>query len=140
MIQTKRSLPDWIVPVIWGTVVLALTTLPGSVSFIAALKGVVIIYGHPSMNDALGHASLYGSLTAVTFWTQKRRFGFDRAFMLALGSALLLGFCTEMLQRWSPGRDVQASDLLANWLGAMTAAALIGFIHSGTHEWLEQKL
>ncbi len=140
MIPVKRHLPDWIVPVIWGTVVVALTTLPASVSFIAAFKYFVLIYGHPSMNDALGHAALYGSLTAVIFWTQKQRFGFDRAFMLALGSGLLLGFCTEMIQRWSPGRDVQLSDLLANWLGAMTAAALIGFVHSGTHEWLEQEL
>ena len=119
------------------TIVVALTTLPASVSIITFVKHIKLINGHPNANDALGHGTLYGTLTAVIYWALRQRIGFTRAFWIALVGAMALGLTTELLQHFSPGRDVQLSDLLGNWLGAMTAIALIGFWRSLTNERLQ---
>lgn len=109
------------------TLVVALTTLPASISIIRAAHNLTLIEGHPNANDALGHAALYAALTAVTYWALRRRVGFGRAFWIALLAGLLLGALTEFAQQFSPGRTMMLSDLLANWLGAMSVAMLIGY-------------
>nr|AUN37641.1 hypothetical protein [uncultured bacterium] len=119
-------------------IVIALTTLPASVVFISLLKHFSLIAGHPNASDAIGHASLYGSLTAVIYWALRGRMGFTRAFWVALLAGLSLGLTTELIQHFSPGRTMQLSDLLGNWLGAMTVIALIGYWHSRTNERLQQ--
>jgi VanZ family protein len=117
--------------------VVALTTLPASVSIIAMMRNLDTIVGHPNATDALGHASLYGTLTAVIYWALRRRIGFTRAFWVALIGAMGIGLTTELLQHFSPGRTVQLSDLLGNWLGVMTVIALIGYRHSLANERLQ---
>lgn len=109
--------------------VIALTTLPdtGMIDFV---KHFTLIEGHPNANDAIGHAALYGSLTAVTYWVLLRRIGFSRAFWIAVGTGLALGITTEIIQQFSPGRTMSLSDLLGNWLGVMTVAALISYTRS----------
>ena len=107
-------------------VVVALTTLPLSVNIIRAVKQISVIDGHPNANDALGHAALYGTLTAVIYWAFRRWVGFAPAFVAAIGMALLLGIVTELTQQLT-GRTMALSDLLGNWLGTMTVAAVIGF-------------
>ena len=119
-------------------VVIALTTLPASVFFITLFKHFTLIAGHPNANDAIGHASLYGTLTAVIYWALHERIGFSRTFWIALLGAMGIGLTTELLQHFSPGRSVQLSDLLGNWLGVMTVIALIGYRHSLVHERLQQ--
>jgi hypothetical protein len=123
----KRTLSQTFILLACLAVVVGLTTLPKSILFIEMLKNITLIPGHPNAADALGHGSLYGILTLVTYWTLRRRVGFAWAFGIALGGALLLGLGTELIQHFSPGRSTQLSDLLGNWLGAMTAAALISF-------------
>lgn len=120
--------------------VVALTTLPSSVIIISLLKNISLISGHPNANDALGHASLYGTLTAVIYWALRGRIGFTRAFWIALLVAMGTGLTTELLQHFSPGRSVQLSDLLGNWLGAMTVIALIGYGHSRANQRLQQTI
>ncbi|MFN8451004.1 MAG: VanZ family protein [Anaerolineae bacterium] len=107
--------------------VVALTTLPASISLIRFAHDITVIEGHPNANDALGHAALYAALTAAVYISLRRRIGFERAFWIALGSGLLLGALTEFIQRFSPGRTMMLSDLLANWLGAMSVAMLISY-------------
>ena len=123
-----------LVLLIVGGVIVALTTLPTSVSIIDLMKHMSLITGHPNANDALGHAALFGTLTAVIYWALRERMGFSRAFWIALFGAMSIGLTTELLQHFSPGRSVQLSDLLGNWLGVMTVIALIGYRHSWTHE------
>lgn len=106
--------------------VVALTTLPLSVRIVNAVKQISVIDGHPNANDALGHAALYGTLTAVVYWALRRWVGFAPAFALALGMALLLGLLTELTQQFT-GRTMMLSDLLGNWLGAMSVAVVIAF-------------
>ncbi len=123
----KRISPRPFILLICMTVVIALTTLPATIPAIHEMKDLSSLFGHPDITDALGHGSLYGILTGVIFWALRKRLGFTGAFWTALGTALLLGLSTELFQHFSPGRTMQLSDLLGNWLGAMTAAALIGF-------------
>jgi VanZ family protein len=123
----KRIQPHAFVLLACLTLVVGLTTLPSGFLLLSALKNIAIIPGHPNAGDAVGHASLYGILTGVIYWTLRRRVRFTWAFGIALGTALLLGLATELFQHFSPGRTMQLSDLLGNWLGAMTVAALIGF-------------
>lgn len=110
-------------------VVIALTTLPDA-GLIDVVKNFKLIEGHPNANDALGHAVLYGTLTAVTYWALRRRMGFGRAFWAAVGLALALGITTELIQQFSPGRTMALSDLLGNWLGVMSVAAVIGYMRA----------
>lgn len=128
----KRIHPQTFILLACLGLVVALTTLPSGFLFVSTLKNISIIPGHPNAGDAIGHASLYGILTGVIYWALRRRVRFSRAFGIALGAALLLGLATELIQHFSPGRTMQLSDLLGNWLGAMTVAALIGFHRSTT--------
>jgi VanZ family protein len=130
LMHMKRIFPHTFILLACLTLVVALTTLPSGFLLIHALKNVTLIPGHPNAADALGHGALYGILTAVIYWTLSRRIRFTWAFGIALGTALLLGLATELLQHFSPGRSTQLSDLLGNWLGAMTAAVFIGFHRS----------
>lgn|GEM_PF-6316970 len=114
-------------------VVVALTTLPLSVNFVNAVKQITVIDGHPNANDALGHAALYAGLMAVMYWALRRWIGFAPAFLVALGTTLLLGIMTELTQQLT-GRTMALSDLLGNWLGAMTIAAVIAFVESAIHQ------
>jgi hypothetical protein len=112
--------------------VVALTTLPSSIGIIRLTHNITLIQGHPNANDAVGHAALYATLTAVVYWALRRRIGFSRAFWAALLTGLLLGAFTELAQHFSPGRATLLSDLLANWLGVMTVVALIGYRQGAT--------
>ena len=107
--------------------VVALTTLPASIGFVRVVYGITLIEGHRNANDAIGHAVLYGTLMAVTYWALRRRVGFARAFWIALVTGMLLGGLTEVVQQFSPGRSMLLSDLLANWFGTMSVAMLLGY-------------
>ena len=113
-----------------AAVVVALTTIPKSVGIVRLVYGIELIEGHRSANDAIGHAVLYGTLTAVTYWTFRRQLGFERAFWIALATGLLLGSLTEFIQQFSPGRSMTLSDLLANWLGVMSVGLLLSYTHA----------
>jgi VanZ family protein len=108
-------------------VVVALTTLPLSGRIIRVVKEITVIDGHPNANDALGHAALYGMLMAAGYVALRQILSYRWALGLTLAATLALGFATELFQQFSPGRTMDLSDLLANWLGAMTIAAVIGF-------------
>ena len=110
--------------------VVALTTLPISVGLVAFVKNFKLIDGHPDASDAVGHAALYGLLTAVVYGALRRWLGFTPAFWIAVALGLALGLLTELSQQYTPGRAMMLSDLLGNWLGVMTVAMLIGYWRS----------
>ncbi len=115
-------------------VVIALTTLPASVRLIDVVTHLMVIEGHPNLHDAIGHSMLFGTLTAVIYWAIHRPLGFGRAFWIALLTAMLLGGLTELIQQYSPGRAMQLSDLLGDWVGAMSVAVAISF-HRSVSVW-----
>ncbi len=110
--------------------VVALTTLPASAALVQWTTTLFVIRGHSNLHDAIGHAALYGTLTAVLYWALRRRVSFSRALIVTLVTALALALMTELAQRFAPGRSVQLSDLLGNWLGIMTVTMLICFRQS----------
>jgi VanZ family protein len=122
----------WLVLLPCGTAVIALTTLPPSVRLIYIVGHLSHLSGHPNVSDAVGHAALHGTLTLIIYWTLHRRIGFARALWIALLVAMSLGLSTELIQHFTPGRSMQLSDLLGNWLGAMTVALLISFRHASS--------
>ncbi len=127
----------WLVLLLAGSVVIALTTLPSSVRLISIVGSLSKLSGHPNITDAMGHAALHGTLTLIIYWALNRRIGFRRALWVALLTVMALGLTTELLQHWSPGRSVQLSDLMGNWLGAMTVAMLISFFRASVDERLQ---
>src|SRR4051794_21804777 len=103
----KRITLRWPILLAYALIVVALTTLPGSVVPVEWTRNLFTIAGHPALHDALGHGALYGTLTAVLYWALRGRIGFRRALPLTLVAALLLGLTTELLQHFAPGRTVQ---------------------------------
>lgn len=137
MMHNRRMSLRWLVLVIGLGAVIALTTLPSSVRLIDVLETASHRSGHPNVTDAIGHATLHGALALLIYWTLYRKIGFARALWVALLVTMALGLTTELIQHFSPGRTMQLSDLLSNWLGAMTAAMLISFRQASLEERLQ---
>lgn len=130
MMSFKRVPLHALILLVCAALVIALTTLPTSVRLIGIVRRLIVVEGHPNLSDAIGHAALYALLTGVIYWALRSRVGFGWALAIALGASLVAGAATEFLQQYSPGRAMVLSDLLANWLGAMTVALLISFRRS----------
>lgn len=113
--------------IVVALLVVALTTLPASAALVQWTTTLFTIDAHPNLHDAIGHAALYGTLTAVLYGALRQRAGFSRAFVVTLALVLPLALATELAQRFVPGRTVQLSDLLGNWLGILAIALLICF-------------
>jgi len=135
--QNNHGFLRGVILLVCAAVVIALTTLPARFGIVQWTTNLFAISGHPNMHDAIGHAALHGMLTLVIYWALRPRLGFTFGFAAAVLSVLTLGLVTEVSQQFSPGRTMMLSDLLANWLGVMTMAALIGFRHSLAHERLQ---
>ncbi len=132
MILKRMSLHGMVL-LVCSSSVIALTTLPASVRGIGWISHLFMIADHPNAHDAIGHASLYALLTATIYWATRSRFGFKRAYWVALVSGLGIAATTEFIQQFSPGRTMMLSDLLANWLGVMTVAMFICYRRAWTH-------
>lgn len=120
--------PRWSLLLGWATVVILFTTMPHPLPLVRTLARLL---GGDDVGDAIGHASLFGSLTLLLYWTLRLRLRFALAFWLAVVSVLTLSTATELSQQFSPERTVSLSDLLANWVGVLALATLISF-HSRT--------
>lgn len=116
--------PRWFLLLIWATVVILFTTLPQPFPVVRTLARWL---GGNDVGDAIGHASLFGSLTLLVYWTLRLRLRFAIAFWLAVGSVLALSTATEFSQQFTDGRTLSLSDLLANWVGVLAIATLISF-------------
>ncbi|MDZ4764081.1 MAG: VanZ family protein [Chloroflexota bacterium] len=119
----------WLLLTTCAVIVVALTTLPRQ-TFVMQLVERMPHGG--AMGDAVGHASLFASLTAVAYLalrhpTGRWRASFSVAFWIALCAGLAVGLITELSQANAPGRTVSLSDALANWLGVFVMATLISY-------------
>jgi VanZ family protein len=117
-------LPRWCLLLIWATVVILFTTLPQPFPIVRTLARLL---GGNDVGDAIGHASLFGSMTLLVYWTLRLRLGFSFAFWLAIGSVLALSTATEFSQQFTAGRTLSLSDLLANWVGVLAVATVVCF-------------
>jgi hypothetical protein len=109
---------------LWASVVILFTTLPHPLPLIRAFARML---GGNDVGDAIGHASLFGSLTLLLYWALRLRLRFTLAFWLAVVIVLTLSTATELSQHFSPERTVSLSDLLANWVGILAIATLVSF-------------
>ncbi len=118
----------WAPSVVWGTLILIATSVPG-----AALPTVRVFPGF----DKIVHASMYGVLGALVVramaWREQRtregrtlgarRLG-ARTLGLSLGAIALLAAADEWHQRWIPGRSADALDFVADVAGATIGVSL----------------
>jgi VanZ family protein len=91
------------------------------VPFTAGLDAVTV-------PDWLIHGAAYGALTALLYWAVVPSTGARNAAILGALGATVFGAVTEFLQLLQPARTVEARDLLANAVGALTVIGLIGVV------------
>lgn len=124
LMRLLDRLPRWLLLLTWAAVVILLTTLPRP---FPVVRTIAQLLGGNDVGDAIGHASLFGSLTLLVYWALRLRLRFALAFWLAVGLTLALSTATELSQQFTAGRTVSLSDLLANWVGVLAVATIISF-------------
>lgn len=112
------------VVLVWALFVVTLTTQTDSVPVVHVM---IALIGRTELGATVGHASLFGLLTAVAYAALALRLPRRYALLLAMGLALTLGTATEFYQQVVAGRTASLADLLANWLGVFVVAFLVLF-------------
>lgn len=108
-----------LVMLVWALFVLTLTTQTDRVPVVHVM---IALIGRTELGATVGHASLFGLLTAIAYAALALRLPPRHALLLAMGLALALGTATEFYQHAVDGRTASLSDLLANWLGVFVVA------------------
>lgn len=80
-------------------------------------------FGGTDLTDALGHTALFGILTGLLAHALRFHTSPDRALTWAAAIALAFGSVLEPAQLLAYERGASVLDLLANWIGALGAAA-----------------
>jgi VanZ family protein len=75
--------------------------------------------------DHVAHAAAYAIQAVLLFVLFLRPGRRGRTALLALGVAVLYGGCVEILQSLQPARTVEFADLVANAVGASSAALIL---------------
>lgn len=120
--------PRWralrpIILLLWGIFALGLTTQTDQVPVVGLMVSTI---GSTEWGATVGHAGLFGALTAFGYVALKMRLSHRRALLLAMILVLLIATSTELFQTAVSGRSSSLSDLLANWLGIF----IVGFFVS----------
>lgn len=84
--------------------------------------------------DKLGHFCLFGLLTLGANFTFKLKCYTLRTFNIYIGSTVIFGFVLveELSQYFIPNRTLDATDLLADFLGIITFSLITKFIAKHT--------
>ncbi len=114
----------WATLLVWGVMVLLLTTLPGYVPPVSVLSSW---FGGTELTGVVGHLGLFALLTGLLWLALRQWFNARWSLVLAMAAALLLGTTTELFQWFVAGRYASLSDLLANWLGVFISGFLVSF-------------
>jgi VanZ family protein len=117
----------WLLTGLCAVGVIALTTLPRG-SFV--VQFVETFWKSGEVADAVGHAGLFASLTAVLYLSLRHALGgwrmsFGVALLLTLVIGVTAALLTELSQANTPGRTASLSDGLGNMLGVFIMATLI---------------
>lgn len=118
---TRRALPVWITLVCWTTLMLMLTSTPGS--RLPRTRWIKI----PGA-DKIVHAGLYGVWGAIAFVAARRQFpatATRQRFAGVVVAASLYGLGDEIHQGTIPGRSMDPMDWAADMAGATAAATLL---------------
>ncbi len=128
--QTLRSLSNSLPIRLAGlaamlTLVLILTTQPGANPLVRGFRN---LFTASVWRGVVGHTGLMFGLMIALYFGLALRLRWQVAFILSVGSGLVVGTLTELYQQGVAGRDYSLADLLSNWLGVFMAATLILFI------------
>jgi hypothetical protein len=113
----EKSMKRRVILVVWVVmlvVVVAGELAPGTS---ALMRGV----GWLQLSDKTLHFSAYLGLAALPLLGMRDR----RSGLVAAAGVFLLGLVLEEAQRLSPGRSVEAGDVVANGLGVLAGMALV---------------
>jgi VanZ family protein len=103
----------------WTAFIIVLMVIPGQGTITQDLSRAG---GGTDTTDAVGHVLLFGSL--VVMWWQAH-YPEQGALLAAALVGLMVGFTTELLQLWVPGRGAALIDFAANGLGVLLAGVVI---------------
>jgi hypothetical protein len=107
---------------VWGLFALVLTTQTDQVPLVHLMVATI---GSTEFGATLGHAGLFGILTAVAYLALTIRLPRRCALLLTVGLVLSLATVTELFQVQVTGRSSSLADLLANWLGVFIVSFVI---------------
>lgn len=108
---------------VWGAVVLLLTTLPGDVPL---MRTIFDYLQHIRFGDVIGHVALFALLTGLVWAALAVWMRGHVALLPAMILTWAAGTVTEAYQYFLFTRNADISDLLANWLGVF----IVGFVIS----------
>ncbi len=103
----------WIVTALWGGLILALTSIPGS---------DVPTFELPAA-DKLGHAALYAVLGLLIMRAMRAQARRVWPAVVALAGVAVFGAVDEWHQRLVPGRSTELADWLADMVGGAIGIA-----------------
>jgi hypothetical protein len=109
---------------VWGLFALILTTQTDQVPIVNLMVSTI---GSTEVGATLGHAGLFGVLTAVGYLALTVRLPHRRALLLTMTLVLFIATSTELFQVQVTGRSSSLADLLANWLGVFIVSFVIAF-------------
>lgn len=119
-----RPLLIWAATVIWTAFLIFLMVSPGEESTADDISG---FFGGTELTDAAGHIILFMVLTLLWQRALVSHTTYRRSLVAALAIGLGLGLATEIAQLFIPDRGGGLADILADWLGAGAAAALVDY-------------
>ena len=114
----------WSATLGWTVLLLFLMLSPGEDTAAEEVSG---FFGGTELSDAVGHVNLFGVLTALWQRALALHIGKHRALTAAVAIGLGLGVATELAQLFIPDRGAGLADMLANWIGAALAAAILRY-------------
>lgn len=121
MTAYSTSLLRWLAPVIWGSIILVLSLMPGG-------PGGINLFGIPHF-DKIGHFGMYAIWTFLITMASgpQRRSGDQQILWKITLFGSLAGILLEFGQYFmGKGRSFELADMVANALGAMAGVWIAG--------------
>ena len=109
----------------WGVLAIVLTTQSDRLPIVHLMTSTL---GSTELDDAFGHAGLFGVLTFAVYLPLAIRLKREWALPLAMILVLSLGGITELSQFGVLHRTPSISDLLANSLGVFVVGFMMSYI------------
>lgn len=79
--------------------------------------------------DKIGHIAVFGLIATLLYRALPQRWSANKRSLLTVGIVILFGLADEIHQSFTPGRDADGYDLLADTCGALLAVAAYRWFH-----------